>query len=121
MSNEERHDFWPFGIAKELISGWEAERHVITTGVSMSGDPHIGNANDVIRGDAIRLALEKLGAKAELVWISDDMDPFRSVPAGMPQEMEDYLGVPAALIPDFWDDKHRDFIEHFEDIDRPCA
>ncbi|MBI4894750.1 MAG: lysine--tRNA ligase [Candidatus Aenigmarchaeota archaeon] len=115
MSNEEHRDFWPFGIAKELISGWEAERHVITTGVSMSGDPHIGNANDVIRGDAIRLALEKLGAKAELVWISDDMDPFRSVPAGMPQEMEDYLGVPAALIPDFWDDGHKDFIEHFEE------
>lgn len=107
-------DFWPFAISKELREGWKVGKHVITTGTSMSGDPHIGNANDVIRGDAIRLALEMDGASAELVWISDDMDPFRSVPTDMPAEMEDYLGVPAAMIPDFWKDGHSDFIEHFE-------
>ena len=115
MEEKRTYDFWPYNIAKELIANWKSDKQVITTGTSMSGDPHIGSANDVIRGDAIKLAVEKIGHMAELVWISDDMDPFRSVPADMPKELEDYLGVPASLIPDFWNDGHPNFVEHFEE------
>jgi lysyl-tRNA synthetase class 1 len=57
--------------------------------------------------------LEDAGAKTELVWISDDMDPFRSVPADMPEELANYLGLPACSIPDFWN-CHESFTEHFE-------
>ena len=108
------YEFWPDKIAEELIKNWKVKKHVITTGISMSGEPHIGNANDVIRGDAIRLALLSKKVTAELVWISDDLDPFRSVPADLPAELKNYLGVPAAFIPDFWD-CHKTFTEHFED------
>lgn len=112
---ERLHDFWPFAIARELIEKWRVDKQVITTGTSMSGDPHIGNANDVIRAHAIRTAIQKLGKPADLIWISDDMDPFRSVPAGMPNEMEKYLGVPASMIPDLWGNCHQHFTEHFEE------
>jgi lysyl-tRNA synthetase class 1 len=115
MNMEKEYEFWPYKIAKDLIKNWKVDKQVITTGTSMSGDPHIGNASDVIRGDAIRLAVEKLGHKAELIWVSDDMDPFRSVPADMPKELENYLGIPAAMIPDLWNDGHKNFVEHFEE------
>ncbi len=112
--DNEKKDFWPFDIAKKLTNNWKENNHIICTGTSISGNPHIGNANDVIIGDSIRIALRKIGSSGNLIWIADDMDPFRNVPKNMPNEMEKYLGVPAALIPDFWDDNHNDFIEHFK-------
>ncbi len=110
---EQEYDFWPDAVAKELVSKWKGKQ-VIVTGTSMSGDPHIGNANDVIRGDAVRLAVKDLKKPVELVWISDDMDPFRSVPTDLPKELENYLGIPASSIPDFWR-CHKSFTAHFED------
>jgi lysyl-tRNA synthetase, class I len=113
MTFEEETDFWPDKIAKELLEK-SKNKQVIVTGTSMSGEPHIGSANDVIRGQAIMLALKKLKAPVDLIWISDDMDPFRSVPVDLPKELEDYLGIPACNIPDFWK-CHNNFAEHFED------
>jgi len=111
---EKEYDFWPDKIAKELVKNWKSERQVIVTGTSMSGDPHIGNANDIIRGDVVVRAIKDLREKAELIWISDDLDPFRSVPADMPEKLENYLGIPAVKIPDIFDGKHKNFSDHFE-------
>jgi lysyl-tRNA synthetase class 1 len=111
---EKEHEFWPDQIAKELVKKWKVKKQVVTTGTSMSGEPHIGSANDVIRGDAIVLALKSMKVPAELVWISDDMDPFRSVPQDMPKELSNYLGIPVCFIPDFWK-CHKNFAEHFEE------
>jgi lysyl-tRNA synthetase class 1 len=108
------YEFWPDKIAGELVKKWKVKKQVVVTGTSMSGEPHIGSANDVIRGDAIRLALESMKVPVELVWISDDMDPFRSVPEDMPKEVGNYLGIPVCFIPDFWK-CHKNFAEHFEE------
>ncbi|MBI2547625.1 MAG: lysine--tRNA ligase [Candidatus Aenigmarchaeota archaeon] len=114
VAEEQEYEFWPDKIAKELVTKWGTKKQVIMTGTSMSGDPHIGNANDVIRGDAIRLAVKSLRKPVNLIWISDDMDPFRAVPADLPKELEEYLGIPASNIPDFWK-CHRSFTVHFEE------
>ncbi len=106
-------DFWPYKVAKELVRMFDVEKQVISSGTSMSGEPHIGSANDVIRAQAIYLALKDMGVNAELNWISDNMDPLRSVPKGMPKELEKYLGFPVSSVPDFWG-CHNSFAEHFE-------
>lgn len=112
---EQEFEFWPDKIAKELVTKWNfVKTQTIVTGTSMSGDPHIGSANDVIRGHVIMLAVKDLDYPAELIWISDDMDPFRSVPTDLPKELEDYLGIPACNIPDFWK-CHKGFVAHFEE------
>ena len=114
VKKEQEPEFWPDKIAKELVTKWNfVRKQIIVTGTSMSGEPHIGSANDVIRGHAIMLAVKDLKRPAELVWISDDMDPFRSVPADLPKELENYLGIPACNIPDFWK-CHKGFATHFE-------
>jgi lysyl-tRNA synthetase class 1 len=113
-TSAKEYEFWPDKVAKELVKKWKVAKQVIVTGTSMSGEPHIGNANDVIRGDAIARAVRDLGEKSELIWISDNMDPFRSVPEGMPAQLADYLGIPAAHIPDIFDGSHRNFADHFE-------
>ena len=85
--------------------------HVIETGTSISGIPHIGNASDVIRGDCVRKALAEVGERVELIWVSDDSDPFRSIPAGM-ESLRDHLGFPVKDIPDP-QGCHSSFVEHF--------
>ena len=112
---EREYEFWPDKIAKELIEKWKVKEQVIVTGTSMSGEPHIGNANDVIKGHAIYLALKDLGHKAKLIWISDNVDPLRSVPSDMPSELENYLGIPVSKIPDIFDGSHKSFANHFEE------
>jgi len=85
--------------------------HVIETGTSISGIPHIGNASDVIRGDAIRKVLLERGIEVDFIWIADDSDPFRKIPKGM-ENLEGYLGYPVIDIPDF-EGCHSNFVEHF--------
>ncbi|MEM5836426.1 MAG: lysine--tRNA ligase [Candidatus Aenigmatarchaeota archaeon] len=111
---EKEYEFWPDQVAKELVKKWKVKKQVITTGTSMSGEPHIGSANDVVRGHAVYLALKRMKVSAELVWVSDDMDPLRSVPKDLPKELVNYLGVPVCFIPDFWS-CHKNFAEHFEE------
>ncbi|MDD5112077.1 MAG: lysine--tRNA ligase [Candidatus Altiarchaeota archaeon] len=102
-----------FHWADEVAAALEGRggRHVIETGTSISGVPHVGNASDVIRGDAVRKVLADRDINAELIWIADDGDPFRKVPKGM-ESLREYLGFPVYDIPDPGK-CHRNFVDHF--------
>lgn len=100
---------WADKVAGELLE--RGMEHVIETGTSISGIPHVGNASDVIRGDAIRKALKAKDIDAKFIWISDDSDPFRKVPVGM-EELRKYLGYPVRDIPDL-NGCHKNFVEHY--------
>ncbi|HIE33906.1 MAG TPA: lysine--tRNA ligase [Candidatus Altiarchaeales archaeon] len=99
---------WTDKVVEDLLK--RGEEHVIETGTSISGIPHIGNASDVIRGDAIRKVLEERGADAKFIWVADDSDPFRKVPKGM-ESLKEYLGFPVHDIPDP-ENCHDNFVEH---------
>jgi len=96
---------WADTIAEKLVERGEP---VIETGTSISGIPHIGNASDVIRGDAVKRALENKDVSARLIWVADDSDPFRSVPGGM-QELKDELGKPV------YDVREGSFLKKYRD------
>src|SRR6266700_1978958 len=72
----------------------------VESGLGASGVPHIGNYSDAARAYAIKLALESMGRKAELIAFSDDMDGLRKVPAGLPKSLSKYIGFPVSRIPD---------------------
>ena len=101
---------WSTTTAEECVSRGD-KKVVIETGTSISGIPHLGNASDIIRGECVRKAVERSGYPAELVWVADDSDPFRSVPKGM-ESLKEYLGYPVKDIPDP-DGCHDNFVEHF--------
>ncbi|MFH1834639.1 MAG: lysine--tRNA ligase [Methanobacteriota archaeon] len=86
--------------------------HVIETGTSISGIPHLGNASDVIRGDAVRKVLCDRGVKVDLIWVADDSDPFRKVPSNL-KHLAEHIGKPVYDIPDPLGDCHGNFVEHF--------
>ena len=111
---------WTDVVANELEE--RGKVHVIETGTSISGIPHVGNASDVIRGDAVRKVLSERGVDVKLIWVADDSDPFRKTPRGM-EDLKDHLGKPVYDIPDPSGDCHSNFVEHFagpflEDLQR---
>ncbi|RKX82411.1 MAG: lysine--tRNA ligase [Spirochaetes bacterium] len=101
--------FWSDRLAEELIKRKKynyidkdipkIKNYFIKSSTSISGIPHIGNASDVIRHDALLRSLRSLGKDAKLYWIAEDMDALRKVPAGIPKEFKKYLGMPVADIP----------------------
>lgn len=101
--------YWADVLAKEIINRKKynyidkeipkMNHFFIKSSTSISGIPHIGNASDVIRHDALYRALKDLGKKVTLYWVAEDMDPFRKVPTGIPKSFEKYLGMPVADIP----------------------
>ena len=72
----------------------------VESGLGASGLPHIGSVGDAIRSYGIKLALESLGYRSELIAYSDDFDGLRKVPAGFPASLSEYLSHPVARIPD---------------------
>ncbi len=100
---------WADSVADKLVQ--RGLDHVIETGTSISGIPHVGNASDVIRGDAVRKALTDKGIKPRFIWVSDDSDPLRKIPKGL-EAIKDYLGYPVRDIPDPFG-CHDNFVEHF--------
>ena len=83
-------------------------------GLGASGIPHLGSLSDAVRAHAVRLALQDLsGREAEMIAYADDMDGLRSVPAGLPGELADWIGHPVCRIPDPWR-CHDSFGEHVE-------
>ncbi len=96
---------WIDKLAREVLEREEAlgrALDVIRTesGLGASGFPHIGSIGDGVRAYAIKLAIEDQGRSAEYIAFSDDMDGLRKIPAGLPDELNKYLGYPVTSIPD---------------------
>ncbi len=86
------------------------------SGLGASGYPHIGSIGDALRNYGITLALQARGYESEYIAFADDKDGLRKVPAGMPEELEQYLGFSVAQIPDLFGDCHFSFGEHMSSL-----
>ncbi len=82
------------------------------SGLGASGFPHIGSIGDALRNLAVALGCRIQGYNAELVAFSDDKDGLRKVPAGLPDELEKWLGYSVSAIPDPIGDCHNSFGAH---------
>uniref|UniRef100_UPI0036DF968A aldehyde dehydrogenase family protein n=1 Tax=Photorhabdus sp. RM322S TaxID=3342825 RepID=UPI0036DF968A len=86
------------------IHNTKANDEVINIGAGFgpTGLPHIGTLCEIIRINFVKTELEKLGRKVNFFLVSDDLDPFRKVPANVPlqEELKLYLGKPINQVPD---------------------
>ncbi|MGQ9513562.1 MAG: lysine--tRNA ligase [Thermoproteota archaeon] len=87
----------------------------VESGIGASGIVHLGSVGDAIRAYGVKLALENLGYKSELIAFSDDMDGLRKVPAGLPDSLQKYLLHPVSRIPDPFG-CHRSFGVHVSSL-----
>jgi len=102
--------FWSDRMAKDIVGRKsfhyiekpipKFDEYVVKTSASLSGVLHIGRLSDTIRGETVHRSLLDAGHKSKLIWVAEDMDPLRKVPAGVPANYEQYIGMPVTDIPD---------------------
>ncbi len=110
---------WIDAVANTLLR--RGVKHVIASGISISGHIHIGHSNDVFIADGIRRSIQSHGGEARALWYADDFDPMRRVPWPLPPSYAKYLGMPYANIPppepgyeNFVDFFAREFLESID-------
>lgn len=109
MSEEEKivigKGTWIDKLAFEMIErekqlGRDTSLLKVESGLGASGIPHIGSLGDAVRAYGVKLALENLGFKSELIAYSDDLDGLRKIPEGLPDWLGEHIAKPVSLIPD---------------------
>ncbi len=114
--------FWADEIADSIINRKKfhfTEKEIpkikegtVKSSSSLSGVLHIGRLSDIIRGEAQARALQEKGIKTKFIYVTEDMDPLRKIPKGIPKEFEQYIGFPVSDIPDP-NGCHKSYAEHF--------
>lgn len=80
MSDIPRHVFWADEVADEIESREPDEPIVVKGGISPSGIPHLGNANEIVLGYFVAEVLRERGHEVRQVFTTDDRDPLRRLP-----------------------------------------
>ncbi len=121
MENKEIQ-FWAEKIADDVINREKfhftddktpkLKNWTVKSSSSLSGVLHIGRLSDLIRGEAVARALQEKGFPAKFIYVTEDMDPLRKVPEGVPKEFEKYIGFPVSDIPDP-EGCHESYAKHF--------
>ena len=93
---------WADAAAERIVrTRGERDRYVLAAGITPSGVVHFGNMREIITPELIARALRRLGYAVRFIYLWDDYDPFRSVPANLPGSgWERWLGTPLAEMPD---------------------
>jgi len=88
----------------------------VESGLGASGIPHIGSLGDAVRAYGVKLALENLGYKSELIAYSDDLDGLRKIPEGLTVDSKN-IGKRVSSIPDPVEGcKHNSYGEHISSL-----
>ncbi len=101
---------WADVIARDIL---EKDKHpLIATGISPTGIIHVGSLREAITGEAIRSAIKDLGGDVRLIYLIDSLDPLRKRCPFLPEEYENYVGMPICQIPCPCG-KHDNYAHHF--------
>ncbi len=125
---------WADKIAEDLIATRpDLEVYTCASGISPSGEIHIGNLRDIATIAFVGRALGERGKRVRLIHSWDDYDRFRKVPrpdeaklkqlpewlaariraARIPESFEEHLGRAVAMIPDPFG-QYGSYAERFE-------
>jgi lysyl-tRNA synthetase class 1 len=89
-----RETHWADEIADQIVKE-RPGAHEISTGISPSGEIHIGNLREVITADVVYRALKERGVRVILNYVADNFDPLRKVyPFLDPAVFEKQIGRP---------------------------
>ena len=121
--------YWADEIADEiLVRHPDTTRFVCAAGISPSGPIHFGNFREIATTSAVVHALRDKGKDAELLFSWDNLDRFRKVPAGIPDEYKEHIGKPLADVPSvggkygsYAEENQQGFLEAMEQMNIPIS
>ena len=102
-------------LEREVKLGRDTSILRVESGLGASGIPHVGSLGDAVRAYGVKLALQDLGYKSELIAYSDDMDGLRKIPEGFPKSLSEHLAKPVSFVPDA-DGCHNSYGEHMSSL-----
>ena len=93
---------WTDAAAEKIIrQRGKRDQYVLAAGITPSGIVHFGNVREIITPELVARALSRTGCGVRFIYLWDDYDRFRSVPANLPGDgWERYIGAPLSEIPD---------------------
>jgi len=103
---------WSLAIAEDIVKRRKEKKHVLATGITPSGDIHVGNLREIIIGDAVHSALLDMDVDARLIYVADTFDPLRRRYTFLPEEYEAHVGKPLSEIPDP-EGCHSSYADHY--------
>ncbi|MFC7211966.1 lysine--tRNA ligase [Natronoarchaeum sp. GCM10025321] len=83
-----QHAFWADRVADHIEDREPDDPVVIKGGISPSGIPHLGNANEIVLGYFVAEVLRERGYEVRQLFTTDDRDPLR----GLPRKLADLDG-----------------------------
>jgi lysyl-tRNA synthetase class 1 len=86
--------------------------HIIATGITPSGEIHVGNMREILTGDALYRGLRDSNEDATLIYIGDTIDPLRKVYPFLDDSYEEHVGKPLSRIPCPCKE-HESYAEHY--------
>ncbi len=96
--NERKPQHWADAVALEVAASGRLP--VISTGISPSGEIHIGNMREVLTADAVFRALNDQGVETGFHFVADNFDPLRKVSPFLDRETYTaQVGKPLSEIP----------------------
>ncbi len=99
-------------VAAQSLSH-KGDKHVVSTGITPSGEFHIGHLREILTGDMIARAARDAGLDVDFVFVIDSADPLRKVYDFLGPEYEQFVGNQLGAIPAPKEDGNPDW-ERFE-------
>jgi len=90
---------WLNKVVDEALAAKHGGEIIIESGVSPSGNYHMGYLREIIICDALLQEIKNRGRRGRHIHFVDDLDGFRKVPKDVTAEYEKYLGQPLADMP----------------------
>jgi lysyl-tRNA synthetase class 1 len=102
---------WADVVAQEVLA--TTSQHLLSTGITPSGEYHVGHLREILTAEAVYRALLDHGAAVRMNYIADTMDPLRRVYDFLdPALYRDAVGKPLCDIPCPCG-QHASYAEHY--------
>ena len=88
---------WADVVALNLAR--RGNKHIVSTGITPSGEFHIGHLREILTGDMIARAASDSGLDVDFIFIVDDADPLRRVYPFLDEEYAKFIGHQIGDIP----------------------
>lgn len=110
---DEKRTHWAYEIADTVAK--KGGEIVISTGITPSGEYHVGHLREVLTAYAVSRALTEINVKHKIHYMADTMDPLRKVSPFLDEKKyKEEVGRPLFKIPCPCD-KHESYAEHYLD------
>lgn len=98
-NEQNQSQYWLDIEVDKILKAKPAGEITVASGHSPSGKYHVGTIREIITANAIDFTLRQAGRASTHIDFVDDFDVLRKIPADLPREFEQYLGMPLYAAP----------------------